>query len=168
MEIKQYNPKSHNWFWQSQKVILTLNCMVFLKHLNVLTAAAKFSWIQFYTNLDCAISCNKECYYNCSCCLVTKPCPILLRPRRPHQDPLSIGFPRQEHWSRLSFPPPGDLSNPGTEPASPALTGEFLSREAPSIIVLGLVTRESPSITGLQSVWFYLIYSTCSKINYVR
>ena len=35
------------------------------------------------------------------------------------QAPLSIGFPRQEYWSRLPFPPPGDLPDPGIEPASP-------------------------------------------------
>ena len=34
------------------------------------------------------------------------------------QAPLSIGFPRQEYWSGLPFPPPGDLSSPGTEPES--------------------------------------------------
>ena len=33
-----------------------------------------------------------------------------------HQVPLSLGFPRQEHWSGLPFPPPGDLPNPGIEP----------------------------------------------------
>ena len=32
-----------------------------------------------------------------------------------------MGFPRQEHWGGLSLPPPGDLSNPGIRPASPAL-----------------------------------------------
>ena len=37
--------------------------------------------------------------------------------------PLSMGFPRQEYWRRLPFPPPGDLPNPGVEPASPALIG---------------------------------------------
>ena len=36
------------------------------------------------------------------------------------QAPLSIGFPRQEYWSGLPFPPPGDLPNPGIEPTSPA------------------------------------------------
>ena len=36
-----------------------------------------------------------------------------------HQAPLSMGFFRQEYWSGLPFPPPGDLPNPGTEPASP-------------------------------------------------
>ena len=39
------------------------------------------------------------------------------------QAPLSMGFPRQEHWSGLQFPPPGDLPDPGTEPMSPALAG---------------------------------------------
>ena len=40
-----------------------------------------------------------------------------------HQAPLSMEFSRQEDWRGLSFPSPGDLSNPGTEPASPALAG---------------------------------------------
>ena len=35
-----------------------------------------------------------------------------------HQAPLSMGFFRQEYWSGLPFPPPGDLPDPGTEPAS--------------------------------------------------
>ena len=33
-----------------------------------------------------------------------------------HQAPLSRGFPRQEYWSGLLFPPPGDLPNPGIDP----------------------------------------------------
>ena len=35
-----------------------------------------------------------------------------------HQAPLSMGFPRQEYWSGLSFPTPGDLPNPAIEAAS--------------------------------------------------
>ena len=35
------------------------------------------------------------------------------------QDPLSKKFSRQEYWSGLPFPPPGDLPDPGTEPTSP-------------------------------------------------
>ena len=35
------------------------------------------------------------------------------------QAPLSMGFSRQEYWSGLPFPPPRDLPNPGTKPASP-------------------------------------------------
>ena len=38
------------------------------------------------------------------------------------QAPLSMGFSRQESWSGLSCPPPGDLPNPGIEPASPLLS----------------------------------------------
>ena len=37
------------------------------------------------------------------------------------QAPLSMGFSRQEYWSGLPFPSPGDLPNPGIEPGSPAL-----------------------------------------------
>ena len=39
-----------------------------------------------------------------------------------HQAPLSMGFYRLEYWSGLSCPPPGDLPNPGTEPAFPLLS----------------------------------------------
>ena len=35
------------------------------------------------------------------------------------QAPLSMGFPRQEYWSGLPFPSPGDLPSPGIEPTSP-------------------------------------------------
>ena len=38
-----------------------------------------------------------------------------------YQAPLSMGFSRQEYWSELLFPSPGDLPNPGIEPESPAL-----------------------------------------------
>ena len=47
-----------------------------------------------------------------------------------HQAPLSMGFSRQEYWSALPFPFPGNLSNPGIEPTflmSPALAGEFFT-----------------------------------------
>ena len=46
-----------------------------------------------------------------------------------HQATLSVGFPRQEYWSGLSFPTPGDLPDPGIKPASlvsPALQANSL------------------------------------------
>ena len=46
------------------------------------------------------------------------------------QDPLSMGFSRQEYWSGLPCPPPGDLPAPGMEPTflvSPAQAGGFFS-----------------------------------------
>ena len=44
-----------------------------------------------------------------------------------HQAFLSMGFPRQEYWSGLPFPSPGDLPYPGIEPTSPALAGRFFT-----------------------------------------
>ena len=46
-----------------------------------------------------------------------------------NQAPLSMGFSRQEYWSRLPFPSPGDLPNPGIEPGSPALQVDSLPSE---------------------------------------
>ena len=40
-----------------------------------------------------------------------------------YQAPLSMGFPRQEYWSGLPFPPPGDRPDAGTEHSSPELQG---------------------------------------------
>ena len=48
-----------------------------------------------------------------------------------HQAPLSMGFPRQEYWSGLPFPSPGDLPDPGITPASPALAGGLFTSEPP-------------------------------------
>ena len=46
------------------------------------------------------------------------------------QAPLSMGFSRQEYWSGVPFPPPGDLPDPGIEPASPALADGFFTPSA--------------------------------------
>ena len=54
--------------------------------------------------------------------LVAKSCPTLATPWTvARQAPLSMGFSRQEYWSGLPFPSPGDLPDPGIEPGSPAL-----------------------------------------------
>ena len=45
------------------------------------------------------------------------------------QDPLSVGFSRQENWSRLPCPPPGDLPDPGIESSSPTLQADSLPSE---------------------------------------
>ena len=57
------------------------------------------------------------------------------------QAPLSMGFPRQEYWSGLPFPPLGDLPDRGTEPtspASPALQAGSLSTEPPGKLLIAL------------------------------
>ena len=43
------------------------------------------------------------------------------------QAPLPMGFSKQEYWSGLPFPSPGDFLNPGIKPASPALAGGFFT-----------------------------------------
>ena len=51
-------------------------------------------------------------------CVQVQSCPALQPQRAPtvaHQAPLSVGFPRQEYWSGLPFPTPGDLPDPGIE-----------------------------------------------------
>ena len=59
-------------------------------------------------------------------------CPALCDPMDcSPQGSLSMGFSRQEYWSGLPFPSPGDLPNPGIKPASPALAGGFLTTEPP-------------------------------------
>ena len=48
-----------------------------------------------------------------------------------HQAPLSMEFSRQEYWSGLPFPSPGDLPKLGMKPGSPALQADFLPSEKP-------------------------------------
>ena len=48
-----------------------------------------------------------------------------------HQAPLSTEFSRQDHWSGLPFPFPGDLPDPGIKPRSPALQADSLLSEPP-------------------------------------
>ena len=45
--------------------------------------------------------------------------------------PLSMGFSRQEYWSGLPFPSPGDFPDPGIEPRSPALQADSLQSGPP-------------------------------------
>ena len=48
-----------------------------------------------------------------------------------YQAPPSMGFSRQEYWSGVPFPSPGDLPDPGIEPGSPALQADALTSEPP-------------------------------------
>ena len=55
------------------------------------------------------------------------------------QAPLSVGFSRQEYWSGLPFPSPGDLPNPGIKPMSPALACGFFATEPPGKQIFNIV-----------------------------
>ena len=50
-----------------------------------------------------------------------------------HQAPPSMEFSRQEYWSGLPFPSPGDLPNPGIEPGPPSLRADTLPSEPPHV-----------------------------------
>ena len=64
------------------------------------------------------------------CCVVAKSCLALCNPRDYSPPGSSVhGFSRQEYWSGLPLPPPGDLPDPRTEPTSPALADGFLTAE---------------------------------------
>ena len=61
----------------------------------------------------------------CMCSVMTNPWTMTC------QAPLSMGFSKQGYWNRLPFPAPGDLSDPGIKPASPALAGRFVTTMPP-------------------------------------
>ena len=71
------------------------------------------------------------------------------------QAPLSMGFPRQEYWSGLPFPSPGDLPDPGIKPVflmSPALAGRFFTA-SPSGKLFFLYTKGSKIPTEFLFSW---------------
>ena len=62
--------------------------------------------------------------------LVTKSCLTLVTPwTLARQAPLSMGFSRQEYWSGLPLPSPGDLPDPGIKPRCPTLQADSLLTE---------------------------------------
>ena len=70
--------------------------------------------------------------------LVAQSCPTLATPLTvAYQAPPSMGFPRQEYWSELPFPSPGNFPNPGIKPGSPALQMDSLPTELQGSPYLG-------------------------------
>ena len=66
------------------------------------------------------------CVPVCVCAKSLQSCPTLCDPGTvAHPALLSMEFPRQEYWSGLSFPIPGDLPDPGIEPGSSTLWADF-------------------------------------------
>ena len=61
-------------------------------------------------------------------CSVSRSCPTLFDPWTvARQAPLSVRFPRQEHWSGLPFPSPGDLPDPRDQTQTSCIAGRFLT-----------------------------------------
>ena len=69
--------------------------------------------------------------YRCCCavlCSVLSNCFATQRSVA-HKPPLSMEFSRQEYWTGLPFPTPGDLPDPRIKPMSPALAGDYFTTE---------------------------------------
>ena len=62
------------------------------------------------------------------------------------QAPPSMGFSSQEYWSRLTFPSPGDLPDPGIEPRSPTLQTDSLPSEPPGKSSAGSTQPPTPTL----------------------
>ena len=83
------------------------------------------------------------------------------------QVPLSLGFPRQEYWNELPFLPPGDLLDPGIEPASlasPALAGGFFTTSTtwrPSVLYTHSYLLDQGQ-TPDQGLATYIIFPFCN------
>ena len=91
-------------------------------------------------------------------CLVTQSCPALCNPWTvAHQAPLDMGFSRQESWSGLPFPSPGDHPNPGIKPRSPASQASILYH---------LSHRGSPSVTCYVINKQGMVYLSYRKIDH--
>ena len=87
---------------------------------------------------------------------VAKLCPTLATPWNVAcQAPLSMGFSRQEYWSGLPFPSPGDLPDPGIKPGSPAL-------QTDSCIAGGFLLTELHRNAFLNS--FFFLYVSLSPL----
>ena len=82
------------------------------------------------------------------------------------QAPLSTGFPRQEYWSGLPFPHPGDLPDPGIRPGSPALQAESLPLSHwgyPLCLLLILKFSKTSFFLPVPFLWIFSFYNVCSE-----
>ena len=80
-----------------------------------------------------------------------------------HQTPLFIEFPRQEYWSGLPFPSPGDLPSPGTKPMSPAWHAESSPRVTGE--VHPLCVRQLSFLCIISTVWSEVTAPKKNDIN---
>ena len=87
-----------------------------------------------------------------------------------YQAPPSMGFSRQEYWSGLPFPSPGDLPNPGIKPGSPVLQTDALPSEPPGKSKRQIIINYKQVSTGMHMcvttracicVWLHIYSSIC-------
>ena len=76
-----------------------------------------------------------------------------------YQAPPSMGFSRQEYWSGVPFPSPGDLPDPGIRPGCPALHADALPSEPPEKPLQPKMTYELTCSVGME-----LYYPSCGQV----
>ena len=111
---------------------LFLLCCVFIHH-----------FIKFCVSFVCIYACTYKCnillyiikfnYVKWKCSSLSHVWLLVIPWTVAHQVPLSMEFSRQEHWSGLPFPSPGDLPNPGIENLISCISGEFFNRLSHSL-----------------------------------
>ena len=78
-----------------------------------------------------------------------------------HQAPLSMALSRQKYWSGLLVSTPGDLPNPGIEPASPALAGRFFTTKSPGK-PFPLLVNDS-IFHSVNKLKVFIIFNSCTS-----
>ena len=108
------------------KIILSIPFNLNIQDLNIYKST-KWHHYWFFSILLLSLIVQNNMFFLFSCCHVW----LFWHPMdcEARQTPLSMGYPRQEHWSRLPFPSPGHLPDSGIKPKSPVLTGEFFTTE---------------------------------------
>ena len=99
------------------------------------SAAAIFT-VNLYSNnpISCLVTQRRRVergQYQSQCQLLSHVRLLATPETAAREAPLSMGTSRQEYWTEWPFPPPGDRPDPGIEPTSPALAGEFFTSESP-------------------------------------
>ena len=82
-----------------------------------------------------------------------------------HQGPLSMGFSRQEYWSGLPCPPPGDFPNPGIKPRTSALQADSLLAEPPGkpIWYINFISSSWCMKKWFRKIWCIIILFTYTR-----
>ena len=117
-----------------------------------------WSWILFFFFMSvCARVCVCACAVFSHVWLFATPWTVA------HQVLLSMKFSRQEYWSGLPFPPPGDLPNSGIKPVSPispALAGRLFTSEPPGKPFISCITNKT-QISFRAKLAFDNFYKNC-------
>ena len=114
------------------------------------------------TSLILTLNLSTKVNYISSVCWVTESCLTLVMPWTVAcQAPLSIGFSRQEYWSGLPFPSPGNLLDPGIEPRSPALEADsftvWVTREPHGLPKMPEASIARKTKERKQKNWLFLL-----------